>query len=114
MIDLDTQMYEVRARVHHLGGLFWVCGSAALVEVVLLRGEGRAKKALAVALQRRYAQIRGQRPYCWASVMELIALLTALLQIDSSSSESQEGKARMLAKCRYASGREGGICLALG
>jgi metallo-beta-lactamase family protein len=57
MIDLDTQMYEVRARVHHLGGLFWVCGSAALVEVVLLRGEGRAKKALAVALQRRYAQM---------------------------------------------------------
>ena len=67
MIDLDAQMYKVRAKVITLEGYSGHADQAGLVafamgmeqppgEVVLVHGEARAKKALAQALQGRYAQ----------------------------------------------------------
>ncbi|PSS47921.1 MBL fold metallo-hydrolase RNA specificity domain-containing protein [Pseudomonas sp. BBP2017] len=66
-IDLDAQMYEVRAKVITLEGYSGHADQVGLVgfalgmgqppgEVVLVHGEEAAKRGLAVALQRRYAQ----------------------------------------------------------
>ncbi|TDF81185.1 MBL fold metallo-hydrolase RNA specificity domain-containing protein [Pseudomonas sp. H9] len=68
MIDLDAQMYEVRAKVITLEGYSGHADQAGLVqfavgmeqpakEVVLVHGERQAKRLLAEALQRRYAQL---------------------------------------------------------
>lgn len=67
MIDLDAQMYEVRAKVITLDGYSGHADQAGLVEfamganesakgVVLVHGERKAKRLLAEALQQRYAQ----------------------------------------------------------
>lgn len=67
-IGLDAQMYEVRAKVITLEGYSGHADQAGLVEfavgmdqpvseIVLVHGEERAKKALAEALRKRYAQM---------------------------------------------------------
>ncbi|MHC6224570.1 MBL fold metallo-hydrolase RNA specificity domain-containing protein [Pseudomonas sp. X10] len=66
-VDLDAQMYEVRAKVITLEGYSGHADQAGLVafamgmgkpagEVVLVHGEMRAKNALAAALQQRYVK----------------------------------------------------------
>ncbi|MFQ6576125.1 MBL fold metallo-hydrolase RNA specificity domain-containing protein [Pseudomonas sp. UM16] len=67
LIELDGQGYEVRAKVISLTGYSGHADQAGLLafavgmnqppsEVVLVHGEGRAKKVLAAALQRRFSQ----------------------------------------------------------
>lgn len=78
-INLDAQTYEVRAKVITLEGYSGHADQVGLVEfamgmgqppgeVVLVHGEGRAKKALAVALRRRCVregmQVRVTIPGC--------------------------------------------------
>jgi metallo-beta-lactamase family protein len=64
-IDLDGQMYEIRAKVMTLGGYSGHADQAQLVafahgcnarRIVLVHGEQRAKQALAAALRERLAQ----------------------------------------------------------
>ncbi|MNN95183.1 RNA-metabolising metallo-beta-lactamase [compost metagenome] len=68
MIDLDAQMYELRAKVITLEGYSGHADQAGLVEftvgmgrppgeVVLVHGECAAKKVLAEALRSRYVQM---------------------------------------------------------
>lgn len=67
-IDLDAQMYEVRAKVITLEGYSGHADQAGLVEfaigmeqppseIVLVHGEGRAKRALREALLQRFAEV---------------------------------------------------------
>lgn len=63
-IDLDGQMYEIRAKVMTLGGYSGHADQAQLVafahgcnarRVVLVHGEKKAKQTLAVALRGKFA-----------------------------------------------------------
>ncbi|MNJ70597.1 RNA-metabolising metallo-beta-lactamase [compost metagenome] len=67
-IDLDAQMFEVRAKVITLEGYSGHADQAGLVEfaigmeqppseIVLVHGEGRAKRALREALLQRFAEV---------------------------------------------------------
>jgi metallo-beta-lactamase family protein len=64
-IDLDGELYDIRAKVVSLGGYSGHADQAGLVrfaqgcharQVVLVHGEGRAKQALARVLRETFAQ----------------------------------------------------------